>query len=404
MRLLIALCALLLPLSAFAQDGPLYQYQAGQEPRWASPENPKAEKGAGGQENKGAKGHPFDTIPAGQSVTIANITGPGIIDRMWLTILFRTPEILRSVRIDIYWDGAKTPAVSAPLGDFFLGGAGEMVRMETALFASPEGRSFVSYAPMPFRKGARIVLTNEGAAEVPLLFYDVDFRRLKRVAPDTLYFHAWWRRDRATTLGQAFRILPRVTGRGRFLGASITVFTNPAYGKSWWGEGEVKIFLDGDRDLATLVGTGTEDYIGSGWEQGTFVGRFQGSLVADAEQGRWSFYRFHIPDPIFFARDLRVDLPQIGGAQKPEVIRMLGAGVPLIPITIAPGNRSQFVKLLEYDKPAPLGAQPDGWTNFYRSDDVSSVAYFYLDRSENGLPPIAPVSERVAGLRGPKAQ
>ncbi|MCW3848310.1 DUF2961 domain-containing protein [Sphingomonas sp. LB-2] len=400
--LVAALCALLLPAAAITQEVPLYQHQPDQAPRWASPENPNAEPGAGGRENRGAKGHPFETIPAGGSLVLADIKGPGVIDRMWLTTLFRTPEVLRSLRLEIWWDGARTPAVSAPLGDFFLGGAGEMVRMETALFASPEGRSFVSYIPMPFRKGARIVLTNDGASEVMLLFYDVDFRRLKRVAPDTLYFHAWWSRDRATRLGEPFAILPRITGRGRFLGATVTVFTNPAYGKTWWGEGEMKIFLDGDRDLPTLIGTGTEDYIGSGWEQGSYVGRFQGSLIADADRGRWSFYRFHIPDPIFFNRDLRVALPQMGGAQKADVMRMMAAGVPLVPVNIAAGNRAAFVKLLDYDKPAPLAQQPDGWVDFYRSDDVSAVAYFYLDRPENGLPPIAPVAERVAGLRPPK--
>jgi hypothetical protein len=403
-HLLAILCALLLPLSAFAQDGPLWQHQPDQAARWASPENPTAEKGAGGQENKGAKGHAFDTIPAGGTLVLADIKGPGVIDRMWMTTLFRTPEVLRSVRIEIWWDGAKTPAVSAPLGDFFLGGAGEMVPMETALFASPEGRSFVSYVPMPFRKGARVVLTNDGASEVLLAFYDVDFRRLKTVPGDALYFHAYWSRDRATKLGEAFQILPRIAGKGRFLGAAVTTFTNPAYGKTWWGEGEVKMYLDGDRDFPTLAGTGTEDYIGSGWEQGTYINRFQGSLVADAERGRWSYYRFHIPDPIFFNREFRVDLQQIGGAQKADVIRMMDAGVPLVPITIAPGGRDQFVKLLDYDKPAPLAQQPDGWTNFYRSDDVSAVAYFYLDRPENGLPRIAPVRDRIADLRPPKAK
>ena len=402
-RLLAALC-MLLPLPALAQEAPLYQHQPDQEPRWASPENPGAEKGAGGLENKGAKGHAFDTIAPGGTLVLANIEGPGIIDRMWMTTLFRTPEVLRSVRIEIFWDGARTPAVSAPLGDFFLGGAGEMVPMDTALFASPEGRSFVSYVPMPFRKGARVVLTNDGTSEVPLAFFDVNFRRLKRVPPDALYFHAWWSRNRATTLGEAFQPLPRIAGKGRFLGMAVTTFTNPLYGKSWWGEGEVKVFLDGDSDYPTLAGTGTEDYIGSGWEQGTYVGRYHGSLVADADRGRWSWYRFHIPDPIFFQREIRVDLQQIGGAQKADVMRMMAAGVPLVPISIAPGGRAQFVKLLDYDKPAPLAQQPDGWTNFYRSDDVSATAYFYLDRPENGLPPIAPVSERIAALRPPGAK
>jgi hypothetical protein len=401
-RLLLALAlALLLPVPALAQETPLYQYRSGEEPRWASPENPDAEKGGGGRENKGGKGHPFETIAPGQSLVLADVKGAGVIDRMWITIFDRSPAMLRGLRLDIYWDGAKAPAVSAPLGDFFLAGAGGLTPLDTAMIASPEGRSFVSYFPMPFRKGARVVVTNETGTVQPLVFWDVDYRALRRAPADALYFHAWWSRDRATRLGEDFRILPRVSGRGRFLGTSVTVFANPAYGASWWGEGEAKIYLDGDSANPTLNGTGTEDYVGSGWGQGAYANRFQGSPTADEVRGRWSFYRFHIPDPIFFARDISVALQQIGGAQKVEVLRMQAAGAPLVPVTIAAGGRAEFVKLLEQGTPGPLGAQPDGWTNFYRSDDVSAVAYFYLDRPENGLPPIASMAERTAALRPP---
>ncbi|MES2444670.1 MAG: glycoside hydrolase family 172 protein [Pseudomonadota bacterium] len=403
MRLLLALCLLLLPAAALAQEAPLYQFQPGQEPRWASPENPAAEKGAGARENKGAKGHAFETIAPGASLVLADIRGAGIIDRIWLTFQDRSPEMLRALRLEIWWDGARAPAVSVPLGDFFGMGAGEVVPMETALFASPEGRSFVSYFPMPFRTGARIVVTNESSREVPLFFYDVDFRKLRRADRNMLYFHAFWRRERATRLGEAFEVLPRVEGRGRYLGAAITIFADPGYGKSWWGEGEVKIYLDGDRDLPTLAGTGTEDYIGSGWGQGAYVNRFQGSPVADEARGRWSFYRLHVPDPIFFARDIRVTLQQIGGAMRPEVLRMQAAGVPLQPVTVDPGGRKGFRQLLATDPPASLAAPgtPEGWTNFYRSDDVAAVAWFYLDRPGSTLPALAPVADRTGALRSP---
>jgi hypothetical protein len=397
---LVAALLLLAGLPAQAQEA-LYQYQDS-EPRWASPENPKAEKGAGGRENQGAKGHAYETIAPGKALVLADIAGAGVIDRMWITVMDRSPEMLRSLRLDIFWDGAKTPAVSVPLGDFFLAGAGAPVPMETALVASPEGRSFVATIPMPFRKGARVVLTNESAKVLRQIYWDVDFRRVKRLADDALYLHALWRRDRATLLGEDFQLLPHVRGRGRFLGTAVTVFTNPAYGKSWWGEGEVKIYLDGDRDRPTLAGTGTEDYIGTGWGQGTYVHRYQGSPVADETGGRWTFYRFHVPDPIFFARGIRVDLQQVGGAMKAEVLRMMAQGVPLQPVSVATGSggRDGFVKLL--DKPTALAGLPDGWTNFHRSDDVSAVTWFYLDRPENGLPPLAPVAGRTAALRPPK--
>ena len=377
----------------------LYRYKSGEQTRWASPENRAAAKGRGGLENKGGKGHAWDEVPAASAYVLADIKGAGTIDRMWMTIDDRSPEVLRSVKIEIYWDGAKTPAVSVPLGDFFLHGAGEMVPMETALFSSAEGRSFNAAVPMPFRRGARLMLVNEGSKKINL-FYDVDYRLVRAQPADALYFHAWWSRDRATTPGRDFQILPRISGRGRFLGTNITVLTNTAYEKSWWGEGEVKVRLDGDRDTPTLVGTGTEDYIGTAWGQGAYINRYQGSPIASWDVGgRWTFYRFHIPDPVWFHRDIEVSIQQLGGAPKADVLRFQKQGAPLIPVSVDVGNRrGGFASLLTSGQPLSEVAL-DGWTNFYRSDDVAAVAYFYLDRPEGPLPPIAPVAERTAALR-----
>jgi hypothetical protein len=383
------------------QGSDLYRFQRGSENRWVSPENPTGAKGAGARENQGAKGHAFETIPVDGAHVLADIQGAGIIDRMWLTIEDRSPEALRGLRLDIYWDGAARPAVSVPLGDFFLHGASQMVPMETALLASPEGRSFVSYVPMPFRTGARLVVTNESGKQVNLIFFDINYRALRSQPEDMLYFHAWWSRERATTLGRDFRILPRLEGRGRFLGASVTVLTNPVYGRTWWGEGEVKIALDGDREHPSLVGTGTEDYIGTAWGQGAYLHRFQGAPIADEAQGRWTFYRFHIPDPIFFSKDIEVSLQQLGGARKAVVLDLQKQGAPLIPVTIDPGSRNNFQQLLSNPKPLSDPSLPDGHTNFYRSDDVAAVAYFYLDRPESALPPLASAAERLATLSPP---
>jgi hypothetical protein len=400
----LALLALACASPAPAQDE-LYRYRAGEEARWASPENPTGAKGAGGRENRGAKGHAFETIPIGGSHVLADIRGAGTIDRMWMTIEDRSPEALRGLKLEMFWDGAATPAVSVPLGDFFLHGAGEMVPMETALLASPEGRSFVSYLPMPFRRGARIVVTNESLKPVNLIFYDVNYRMLREQPRDALYFHAWWSRERATALARDFRILPRVRGRGRFLGASVTVLTNPVYEKTWWGEGEVKIALDGDSSASpTLVGTGTEDYIGTAWGQGAYINRYQGAPIATWDgEGRWTFYRFHVPDPIFFRHDIEVSLQMIGGARKAIVLGLQKKGAPLIPITIDPGSRTNFQQLLVKEPPVPLSdpSLPDGHTNYYRSDDVAAVAYFYLDRPGGVLPAIAAPAERMAAIRKP---
>ena len=309
--------------------------------------------------------------------------------------------MLRSLRLDMYWDGAETPAVSVPLGDFFGAALGVLTPFENAIVSSPEGRSFNSVVPMPFRRSARIVLTNESSVDQPRVFYDVDYT-LGDPGDDALYFHAYWHRERPTTLGRAFRILPRVAGRGRYLGAMVGVVTDPAYGDSWWGEGELRVYLDDDGAHPTLVGTGTEDAIGSGWGQGTFADRYQGSLVADRESRRWAFYRLHVPDPIFFRTGCEVALQQIGGARKTEVVRLQRAGAALTPVTIDAGDRARFARLLEATSSDALAAAPeDAWVNFYRSDDVSATAYFYLDAPSSTLPPLQPVAERTAGLPQP---
>lgn len=384
--------------AASAQE--VYELPRDQQTRWVSPENPTGAKGAGGLENSGGKGHAFETIPVGGTHTLANIQGAGVIDRIWMTIEDRSPEALRGLKLEMFWDGAKTPAVSVPLGDFFLHGAGEMVPMETELFTSPEGRSFVSYVKMPFRRGAKMIVTNESGKQVNLIFFDINYRSMPRLSKDALYFHAWWSRDRATVLGRDFRVLPRIKGRGRFLGMSVTVLTNPRYEKTWWGEGEVKISLDGDRQHATLVGTGTEDYIGTAWGQGAYINRYQGAPVATwDDEGRWTFYRFHIPDPVFFTQEIEVSLQQIGGARKPIIQGLLKKGAPMIPVTIDPGSRNNFQQLLTNGRQLADPSLPDGHTNYYRSDDVAAVSYFYLDRPENSLPALAPAPERLAGMR-----
>ena len=376
----------------------LFHYQAAQ-PRWASPENPAGGKGEGGRENRGAKGRPFETIRAGQSMTLLDVSGGGTIRRIWITVSDRSPKMLRALRLEMFWDGNASPAVAVPFGDFFGHGLGRTTAFENALFSSPEGRSFNTVVPMPFRTGARLVLTNESDVDLARVYYDVDYTIGETHGADVLYFHASWRREPATALARDFEILPALQGRGRFLGVNVGVITHPAYGETWWGEGEVKVHLDGDGSHPTLVGTGTEDYIGTGWGQGVYVHRYQGAPIADKATRQWTFYRFHIPDPIYFASACRVTLQQMGGASKAEVQAMVASGVALTPVTLDYGDRDRFVKFLERDTAARLDdpALPDGWVNFYRQDDVSATAYFYLDRPA-GAASLPPVAARVAGL------
>jgi hypothetical protein len=378
----------------------LFEYSDQLEPRWFSFENINGAKGAGGKENNGAKGHPCDYIKPGESKTLLEIHEAGIINRIWITINDRSPEMLRSLKLEMFWDNEKKPAVSVPFGDFFGVGLGRMASFENALFASPEGRSFNCFIPMPFKKAARIVITNESGKNLDMIFFDIDMQLLKSWDEDFLYFHAYWHRDTATALSRDYEVLPDVKGKGRFLGSNVGVICDKVYKGFWWGEGEVKMYLDGDRDFPTLVGSGTEDYIGTAWGQGEFNTRYAGCLVADNEQDAWAYYRFHIPDPVYFQNQCRVAIQQIGGGPKGDVKKLMDKGVRLIPITIHeipilhPIYSADSITKL--DNPA----LPDGWTNFYRSDDYSSVAYFYLDQPVDDLPEIQGVGMRIINLQG----
>ena len=307
--------------SAAGPGSEISQRRPGVETRWASFENPLAQKGVGAIENKGFKGHPFDFLEARETKTLLRVSGSGEIRRMWFTLDSQDPEALRSLRLQIYWDDASSPAVDVPFGDFFVAILGRTAAFENALFANPEGRSFVCYIPMPFRKGAAVRITNESNKKVTRLFYDIDILETKHWNPDSLYFHAVWRREQKSVLGHDFEILPRVQGDGRFIGTHVGVIVNQQ-NTGWWGEGVVKFYLDGDSAHPTLAGTGTEDYIGTGWGQAVFLGRFQGCILADQKTGQFGFYRYHLPDPVYFHHDIRVTISQLGGENRSKVVAM----------------------------------------------------------------------------------
>ena len=377
----------------------LFQYSDFMEPRWVSFENSSGAMGMGGMENNGAKGHPCDSLAAGASKVLLDIKGPGIINRMWITISDRSPEMLRSLVLKIYWDGESKPAVNVPFGDFFGIGLGKTAAFENALFANPEGRSFNSFIQMPFRKSARIELVNESPKDLLMLFYDVDLQLIKNWDNSFLYFHSYWHRDTATILTEDFEIMPEVEGKGRFLGTNISVNANPDYKDCWWGEGEVKMYLDGDREWPTLVGTGTEDYIGTAWGQGTFFNKYTGCPVADSKNLQWAFYRYHIIDPVYFKSACKVTIQQIGGNNKSIVIDMQKKNVNLIPITVH--QAPLFIHIYKKDSIVDLNDPklPEAWTNFYRSDDFAAASYFYLDKPANQLPELQSLSVRTYKLK-----
>lgn len=382
--------------SGYCQE--LYEIPKEVTTGWTSFENPTGAKGEGGKENKGAKGHAFNKIEAGKEIKLFYIKGSGVVNRIWMTFSDRSPEMLRSLVIEMYWDNSKKPAVSVPLGDFFGIGLGRRVPFESTLFTDPEGRSFNCYIPMPFKSAAKIIVRNESEKDLKALFYDVNFVR-KEVSEETPYFHTYWSRNTKTGLEKDFRILPQIKGEGRFLGTNIGVITGAEYEDTWFGEGEVKMYIDGDSDHPSLVGSGTEDYIGTAYGQGAFAHMFQGSPIADKENGLFAFYRYHIPDPVYFHNDIKVTIQQMGGAPQSQVVELLNKGADLIPVTIDPNG--EFVKLLEKGNFTDLNDPqlPTGWTNFYRSDDVSATAYFYLDKPTNDLPYLQPVEIRTASLQ-----
>jgi hypothetical protein len=357
----------------------LYTMPTGTQSRVASPENITGAKGNGSKTNNGAKGHAFTTLKAGETKTLLDISGPGMIQRLWFTIDDRTPEMLRGLRLKIYWDGNKTQAVDVPFGDFFCNALGQNMAFENELFSSPEGRSYNCSIKMPFRTGAKITLSNTTGKDLALLFYDIDFIKSKRAA-GALYFHALFNRQQ-NPVGTDVELLPKITGKGRFLGVSVGVNLNPVYGHTWWGEGEVKMYLDGDSKYPTINGTGAEDYIGTGWFEGAFAHRYQGCLLADGKGGRYAFYRFHIPDAIYFYHDFHATIQQIGGWFAPDVKKLIAAGAPLKPVSLSGGKG--FRGLLEkgIDVKTELDkADAQDWLNFYRSDDYAVTAYFYLNK------------------------
>lgn len=370
----------------------LYHLPEGIETRWTSPENWDGRRGAGGKELRGRKGSPSFRMLAGESRVLAEVTNhSGTLRRIWATFERRDPETLRGLRLQIFWDGADRPAVDAPWGDFFGQPLGRCTTFESALFSNPEGRSFNCCIPMPFRCGMKVVVRNEGSVDIQMFFFDINYTLGDQHPDGTLYLHATWRREAPTTLWKDFELLPQVEGAGRFLGVVVGVVADLGrYGNTWWGEGECKVFLDGDDAFPTLCGTGTEDYIGTAWGQGRYAHRFQGSHLVETDSGLYGFYRFHIPDPVFFHSRIRVTMHQIGCLPGRSAQDLINLG-------------TEVYSIYNSDIPVDLESfkSRGGVVLFERQDDWSACAFFYLDRPENGLPELPPAGTRISGLPTP---
>jgi hypothetical protein len=310
-------------------------YGAGVVTRQISAENPTGEKGGGCRWEpnpsdpnlvhsgaamdlgRGWKVRPFIPVYKGQTVTLADIQGPGCINEFFITS--DLPRY-RDLVLRFYWDGEDQSSVEVPLGDFFAMGHDQVPHLVNSLpvTVAPK-RGCSSYWQMPFRTHARITLENEGPEDARVVAYRVLYK-LHDVPEDAAYFHAQWRRSMTRREYPEHVILDGVKGKGLYIG---TYLAWVALSQGWWGEGEVKFYLDGDGEFPSMADNGTEDYFGGAWsfngpdrKEQTFNSPFLGLPLADGGDGhgprRFSLYRWHLLDSIGFESDIRVTVQALG--------------------------------------------------------------------------------------------
>lgn len=302
-----------------------------EETRSISPENLTGEKGKGGacslergvarmparELGVGWKVNPYVVIQSGETVIMAAITGSGCINHIWMT----PTGVWRNAVLRMYWDGQTQPSVESPVGDFFCMGWNQYARLDSLAVCVNPGSAFNCYWPMPFEKSARITLTNMNA-EPMVLYYQVDYC-LRDVRPQEGRFHAQFRRVNPLPYMENYVILSGVKGKGQYVGTYLAWGSNS---NNWWGEGEIKFYLDGDKEYPTICGTGTEDYFcGSYNFENPFTHRYEAYctpyaglhqiLLPDGlykSQTRFGMYRWHITDPICFEREMQVTIQALG--------------------------------------------------------------------------------------------
>ena len=270
-----------------------------------------------------------------------------MIQHIWITV---SDVAYRNTILRFYWDGEADPSIEVPLGDFFANGHGLRYNVTSLpITVNPSG-GFNSYWPMPFRQNVRITIENQHAEAIHGFFYQITYA-LMDVPDEAAYFHARWRRSVTPRERPEHIILDGVTGKGHYVG---TMLSWTQLSNGWWGEGEIKFFIDGDGEDPTICGTGTEDYFGGAWGFGaTFSTAFLGYPLRRHEPGevpKHGLYRWHIMDPIRFDQDLRVTIQALGWW---------------------PNGRFQ-----------PL------------ADDIASVAYWYQSEPHAVFPTMLPIEQR----------
>ena len=331
--------------------------------RSISPENLSGAPGGGGRceleagsarhaardLGKGWKVNPYLVVKPGETVTLADVQGSGCIQHIWCT---PTGNWRNSI-LRMYWDGRQAPAVECPIGDFFAMGWGAYAPLNSLAICVNPGSAFNCYWPMPFREACKMTLENR-SEEAMTIYYQIDYT-LTEVPEDAAYFHAQFRRTNPLPYRQDYVILDGVKGKGHYVGTLLNWGSNSC---GWWGEGEIKFFMDGDGAYPTICGTGTEDYFCGSYNfenQEThryeaFSTPYSGLHYVSRPDGlyqsqqRFSMYRWHIMDPVRFESDFKVTIQALGWREG-------GRYLPL-------------------------------------QDDLSSVAFWYQEGTETVFPPL----------------
>lgn len=300
----------------------------GARTRSVSAENPTGARGAGARAIDGTGAHaarllgagwkvsPSIALADGENATLADVSGPGVIRHFWLTT---ERSVLCSLTLRMYWDDEPRPAIELPLGDFFCNGWGELALLASEMVVVAPAGGLNSYWPMPFRHRARITLENRCGREVPVYFQAT---YTEEDVPDAAgYLHTRWSRTARLGNPAVHTILDTVPGPGRYVGTYLAIRPGAP---GWWGEGEVKFYLDGDAEHPTICGTGTEDYFGGAWNfdldgaYRTYCTPYLGlhQILPPGEiyqpDQHFGMYRWHVRDPICFERDVRVTVQALG--------------------------------------------------------------------------------------------
>lgn len=293
-------------------------------------------------------------IAPGDTLTLAELDGPGVITHIWFTIAHDAPFYSRLLTLRVYWDGEQHPSVECPVGDFFgIGHGVDQSFISLPIRVSSDGRARNCYWPMPFRKSARLTVTNESSQRCHAFYYYIDWQQHAALPDDTAYFHAMYRQEHPCVMGRNY-LLADLVGRGHYVGTIQSVYHMSA---GWYGEGDDFFFVDGAAE-PQLRGTGTEDYFCDAWGFRQQDGPYYGTPLWEGYDAgaRSTAYRFHIVDPVPFTRSLRVEIEHKGSQTLPD------------------GSVDGFIE---------------------RDDLMSSVALWYQTEPHRPWPALPPGAERL---------